>query len=105
MFKNNLSKNRFRELYYFCLQYQEWDKEIQNCSDKERRAVLQENRQLIEETALGVGGDLAPWLLEGVTNKHATYPWLCNKMDMPCGRTLFYDLRRKFYHQLSRLRK
>ena len=102
--KYGISGNRFKELYYWCLQYNEWKDELRyktdtvksieitdmpmahNGSDATqelaiRRAQLSENCELIEQTAL------------------ETYLEMI--MGIPCSRNTYYDRRRKFYWLLS----
>lgn len=124
--KYGLSKNRFMEVYYHCLQYIEWRSELQTMKDtvksveygKEgkgslssgsateslaiRRMELESKCEVIEQTAIEAGAELYPWILEGVTTQYATFHYLKNAKRMPCERTTYYDRRRKFYYLLSK---
>lgn len=122
--KYNINKYRFRELYYFCLQYNEWKEELKSnvhtvksiqisdmpsshgCHDQtadlaERRVALKEKCELIERTAIETDAEIYQYIIEGVTRDYATYNYL-NSKGMPCGRDVYYDRRRKFYYLLSK---
>jgi hypothetical protein len=122
--KYGISKNRFWELYYWCLQYGEWKDELKyktntvgsmeitdmptshNGGDTTqqlamRRAMMDQNCRLIEQTAIEADPDIYQYLLKAVTEEEVTYYYLKMIMDMPCGRTMYYDRRRKFYWLLS----
>ncbi|MEY8357057.1 hypothetical protein AALB39_27450 [Lachnospiraceae bacterium 54-53] len=122
--KYGISKNRFWELYYWCLQYGEWKDELKYKTDTVRsmeitdmpsghnpgdatqqlairRAMLEKNCQLIEQTAIEADQDIYQYLLKAVTNENITFWYLKKIMNMPCGRTMYYDRRKKFYWLLS----
>lgn len=124
--KYRISKNRFREVYYYCLQYNEWKDELsrelettstgtmdgmpkgkgRTSSSTEaiaiRRAELERKCRLVEQTAIEADPDLYPWLLKAVTNEGASYKWLKAREDIPCSRNTYYERRRKFYWLLSK---
>lgn len=123
--KYNISKNRFREIYYHCLQYPEWRSELAYLTDtvkaieygKEgkgsgagnatqdlaiRRAELKAKCELIEQMAIEADADIYPWLLEGVTTDYATFRYLHDAKGMPCERDMYYDRRKRFYWLMSR---
>lgn len=123
--KYGISKYRFRELYYFCMQYQEWKDELKYLTDSlgtgsgdgqprakgkisnptatlgERRAILSQNCELIEETAKEASSYIAEYIIKAVTNEGITYTYLRNVMGIPCGKNQYYTARRKFYYLLS----
>lgn len=122
--KYNISKYRFRELYYFCLQYNEWKEELksnvhtvksiqisdmpsshsyrdQTADLAERRASLQEKCELIEQTAIETDPELYQYIIEAVTCDYATYNYLSAK-GMPWSRSTYFRRRRLFYWLLSR---
>ncbi len=66
-----------------------------------KRAELRNKMLKVENAAFDAGGDIAEYLLIAVTNEDMTYEQLERK-GMPCGRTLFYDKRRKYYYLLSK---
>lgn len=123
--KYNISKYRFRELYYFCLQYHEWQDELKyntdtvgaicydglphgsNISDQTgnlgaRRAELARRCEIIEQTAVEADPEIYQYILRAVTDEHITYKYLKTVMGIPCGKDMYYDRRRKFYWLLSR---
>ena len=122
--KYGISKNRFKELYYWCLQYSEWRDELRYKTDTVRsieitaiptahgnrdatqnlairRAQLTQNCKIIEQTAIEADPDLYQYLLKAVTDEEVTYRYLKMVMGIPCGKKMYYDRRRKFYWLLS----
>lgn len=113
-----ISKNRYRELANFCLQYREFVAEKQSCysldgkpmngmprsagvSDTtarkaERAYILGKHIELIEQTAIEAGGSLYQWFLKAVTEDMR---W--EDLMPPCGRRQFYEKRRQFFFLLS----
>ncbi len=124
--KYEISKHRFLELYHFCMQYQEWRTELECITDTVkgiantngirgggrigsatehlviRRMKLQEKCELIEQTAIEADSELYQYILEGVTAEYATYKYLKQAKNIPCGKDMYYDRRRKFYWLLSK---
>ena len=123
--KYGISGNRFKELYYWCLQYNEWKDELKyktntvrsieisdmpvahNGNDATqqlaiRRTQLARNCELIEQTALEADPDIYQYLLKAVTDENVSYRYLEMIMGIPCSRNTYYDRRRKFYWLLSR---
>ena len=126
--KYGISKYAFRTAYAYCLQYNEWKEELENKSslirspqfgeaaaagggtgDRTaeiaiRRADIAVKIFRIEETAreaVGVHDTIYPFLLDYVTTEGATFAWL-KKRGLPCERTLFYEIRRRFYWMISK---
>lgn len=123
--KYGISKNKFLELYYFCLQYSEWKDELKYKSDTVgsieisdmpahhsnadvtqqlamHRAELEKKCSIIENTAMEVDEYLGSYILKAVTDDNITYRYLKMVMGIPCGKNLYYDRRRKFYWLLSK---
>lgn len=124
--KYEISKHRFLELYHFCMQYQEWRDELMLLRDTVngmtntdgirgsgeagsaterlviRRLKLREKCELIEQTAIEADPELYQYIIEGVTAEYATYKYLRQVEEIPCGRKMYYDRRRKFYWLLSK---
>jgi hypothetical protein len=113
------------ELYHHCLQYNEWKDELKYKCDTlnsvqitdmpiyhtnsdmtqslaMRRTFLTEKCNVIEETAKEADEILYKYILKAVTNKGITYAYLKTVMDIPCGKDMYYDRRRKFYWLLSK---
>lgn len=122
--KYQISKRRFCELYNFCLQYNEWMDELKYKTDTVggleitdmprgygnsdptqalavRRAELQRKCNLIRQTATEADSEIFPYILKAVTNEGISYNYLREFMDIPCGKDLYYDRRRKFFWLLS----
>lgn len=121
--KYNISKYRFKELYYFCLQYNEWVKEIREnrmLSNVEvgagkgttvgkptensavRNALIASRVELIEQTAIEAAPDIYQYILLAVTNEGYTFNYLKMMKGLPCGKNKFYQRRRNFYYLLSK---
>lgn len=123
--KYGISKHRFRELYYWCLQYNEWKDELKYKTDTVkaveahdmpmgsacignptealamRRARLEENCHIIEQTAIETDPDLYQYILKAVTDEDVTYRYLSLIMGIPCSHNTYYERRRKFYWILN----
>lgn len=122
--KYKISKHRFAELYHFCLQYPEWKLELKYRTDTVesagymggadrqsdenpteslaiRRMILEEKCKLIEDTVREAEEGIYTWLLKAVTNEDITFVYLKQMMEIPCGKDLYYDRRRRFYYLLS----
>lgn len=123
--KYEINKHRFYELYHFCMQYNDWKTELKNINSTvksprlsgggtshggedqtlklaNRRMLLQEKCEAIEQSAIEADADLYPYILIGVTNEYATYKYLKTVEHIPCGKDMYYDRRRKFYYLLSK---
>ncbi|MCI8793326.1 MAG: hypothetical protein HFG38_11140 [Eubacterium sp.] len=120
-----LSKNRYKELYYFCQQYSEW-KDMLKCSNHtvksvvlsgmpgshsfkdqtselaEKRVGWQEKIDLVEATAEEADPILKNFIIKAVTNDGVTYTYLSQRMEIPCGKNMYYEKRRKFYWLLDK---
>lgn len=122
--KYNITKHRFAELYHFCMQYPEWKDELNyktdninsidisdmpvnhnNVSNVEklalRRLQLESKCKIIEQTAIEADPELYQYILKAVTNEGISYNYLKMIMNIPCGKNVWYDRRRKFYYLLS----
>lgn len=123
--KYGISKHRFKELYYWCLQYNEWKDELKYKTDTVktieatdmpfsrgdidnptqslamRRTLLENNCQIIEQTAIETDPDLYQYILKAVTAEGITYRYLKLIMGIPCSHNTYYDKRRRFYWLLS----
>lgn len=123
-----ISKHRHYELKHFCLQYSEWKKTYlylenssveasqieklpsgNNVGDPTANLALQklyylERINLIEETARKADKYLWKYILKAVT-EGLSYTCLKFKMEIPCGRDMFYDRYRRFFWLLSKSRE
>ena len=99
--KYNISKYRYMELIYFCLQYNEWKKMIEDENIILCEIELKYKCKLIEQTAIEADAELYPYILKAVTNEGVSYNYLKMVYNIPCGKDVYYDRRRKFYCLLS----
>lgn len=122
-----ISKHRHYELKHFCLQYPTWKKEYAACragllsapieklpssnipgNPTERvalkRAYYQDRIELIEKIAMEADRYLYKYILKAVTEE-LSYTYLRSKLDIPCGRDMYYDRYRKFFWLLSEARQ
>ena len=127
--KYYIDKHRYYELKHFCLQYKEWKKSYELCNDSIiyttningnsfgtnipsdltakyaiKKAEYAERIKIVEQAALEADEYLYEYILKAVT-EGLSYPYLKTKMDIPCGRDMYYDRYRKFFWILDRLRE
>lgn len=123
--KYDISKHRFLELYHYCMQYNEWQDELKYKQDTVRsveitdmpvshvngdataalamrREELKKKCELIEQTAIEADSDIYEYIIKGVTNDWATYPYMQSVMNIPCSRNTYYNRRKKFFWLLSK---
>lgn len=122
-----IDKHRHYELKHFCLQYPRWKKLYIYLDNKTTispklyevkgnigkvdmtariaidKAYYLEKIDLIEETAMETDSSLYPYILKGIT-EGLSYTYLKTKMNMPCGKDMYYDRYRKFFWILSNKR-
>jgi hypothetical protein len=122
-----IDKHRHYELKHFCLQYPRWKKlyiyldnkttispklyEVKGNNGKVDmtariaidKAYYLEKIDLIEETAMETDSSLYPYILKGIT-EGLSYTYLKTKMNMPCGKDMYYDRYRKFFWLLNNKR-
>lgn len=120
-----IDKHRHYELKHFCLQYPEWKKAYRSftsisssVTDRQpkgdfygdptanqaiRRARYLERIELIERIAGEADRDLHNYILKAVT-EGLSYTYLRTKLNIPCGRDLYYDRYRKFFWLLDNAR-
>lgn len=124
--KYNISNYRFRELYYFCLQYDEWQealKELRNPlkgvqysampssgvpGNPTEKAALKSSEfshkcAMIEAAASAADPEFYDFIIYAVTHENVTFKFLKSQKNMPCERDRYYNSRRKFYYFLDRL--
>lgn len=125
--KYRIDKHRHYELKHFCLQYPEWKRAYAEFDDPSmplstiervptsnlpgdptaKRAVMKthyaEKIRLIEEAAREADRYLYEYIIKAVT-ENLSYTHLKSKMDIPCGKDMYYDRYRKFFWLLSELR-
>jgi hypothetical protein len=69
-----------------------------------RRTYYAERIHLIEKTAMEADKYLYSYILRAVT-EGLSYTYLKTRLDMPCGRDMYYDRYRRFFWLLSEARK
>lgn len=102
-----ISKHAFLTAYSYCHQYREWQKAIDKSGAREDSyesdTQIKEKIWKIEDTVREAVQDypaLYPYMLEYVTEEGTTFQQMQQK-GIPCGSTLFYTLRRRFYFLMS----
>ena len=126
--KYHIDKHRYYELKHFCLQYKEWKKAYELCNDSImfttsldndpsttnipsdltakyaiRKAEYAERIKMIERAAKEADDFLYPYILKAVT-EGLSYVHLKSKLEIPCGKDMYYDRYRKFFWLLSQVR-
>ena len=126
--KYYIDKHRHYELKHFCLQYPSWKKAYADFDDTSislstienvptsnlpgdptaKRAVMKahysERINLIERIAMEADRYLYEYILKAVT-ENLSYTYLKSKLNIPCGKDMYYDRYRKFFWLLSASRK
>ena len=123
-----IDKHRHYELKHFCLQYPSWKKAYAEFDDVSlpmsmieripssnmpsdptaKRAILKnhyhERIKLVEEIAMEADRYLYKYIIKAVT-ENLSYTYLKARLEIPCGRDMYYDRYRKFFWLLSEARK
>ena len=101
-----ISEFRFRELYYYTLQYPEWEKAyLAGKKSPEELESLRRKMDEIDILCLRAEEGLAEYIRAGVIWKDMTYTTLRSEFGIPCDRNTYYKYRRKFYWLLEKERK
>lgn len=117
----NISREKYNELKYFCMQYGEKKQEIQRSKGLKaivndglprgnetgnptentavRNVMLQADLDMITDTIKEADAEIYPWLFKNIT-EGIPYEW----MDVPKGRKQFYESRRYFFYLLAQKR-
>ena len=122
-----IDKHRYYELKHFCLQYPIWKNEYAALNNTDiplsmiekipssngpsdptaKRAMMKaqysEKIELIEQVAKEADRYLYNYILKAVTEE-LSYTYLKTKLDIPCGRDMYYDRYRRFFRLLSEAR-
>lgn len=125
--KYYIDKHRHYELKHFCLQYPEWKKQYAaytnigpNLSRFEslysdgmrsdptanwatKRAYYAERINLIENIAKETDYILYKYILKAVTEE-LSYTYLKTRLNIPCGKDMYYDRYRRFFWLLNEAR-
>ena len=122
-----IDKHRYYELKHFCLQYPLWKSAYAAFDDVSislsmidglptsnlpgdptaKRAIMKayySNKiELLERTARETDPYLCNYILKAVT-EGLSYNYLKARLEIPCGRDMYYDRYRKFFWMLSESR-
>lgn len=120
-----IDKHRYYELKHFCLQYKQWKKSYAALNELGitttfldrfpqsnvpadltatyaiRKAFYSEKIKMVEKAAMEADKDLYLYILKAVT-EGLSYSYLKSKLEIPCGRDMYYDRYRKFFWLLSK---
>lgn len=118
-----ISKFRYYELKYFCMQYKDYKKELNSLikvptssitnnritqktdpvlSSVEEREYYKKRIDLILLAAGYTDVSLKSYILEGITS-NVGYNYLKTVKDIPCGKDLYYKNYHKFFYILHNL--
>ena len=125
--KYKISGYRFRELYYFCLQYEEWRAAINDIQpikgisysgvpssgvpgNRTMHAAIESAEYArkcaaVEAAARAADPELYEYIMYAVTHDNVTFNFLKNQKNIPCERDRYYNSRRKFYFHLDKILK
>lgn len=122
-----IDKHRYYELKHYCLQYPLWKTAYNDYSDASlplsmasglptsnlpsdptaKRAIMKayymEKIEMLESVAIKTDLYLHKYILKAVT-EGLSYTYLKTKMDIPCGKDMYYDRYRRFFWLLSEAR-
>ena len=125
--KYYIDKHRHYELKHFCLQYPIWKRKYKSLNNfnivsssinstpsgntpgdptgtcATMQVYYSERIELVERTAREADPYLSGYILKAVTEE-LSYTYLKSKMNIPCGRDMYYDRYRKFFWLLSAAR-
>ena len=126
--KYYISKHRHYELKHFCLQYPTWKREYAALDDPSitssaaekmpssnipgaptekyaiKKTYYSERIALIEKIAKEADEFLHKYILKAVTEE-LSFTYLKTKLNIPCGRDMYYDRYRRFFWLLSAARQ
>ena len=122
-----IDKHRHYELKHFCLQYPTWRRVYSEYDDANyplsmidhiptsnlpgdptaKRAMMKayysSKIDLIENVAVEADRYLSNYIIKAVTEGYS-YTYLKTKLEMPCGRDMYYDRYRRFFWLLDKAR-
>ena len=118
-----ISKARYYELKYFCLQFDEWKTKYLNLgnislpsiqSNKQSndisaptenvailRTLYSNKMKLVIDTAKETDSELHEYILKAVTQE-LSFTYLSTIMSIPCSKGTYYDRYRKFFWLLDK---
>ena len=106
---------REKEIYYFCLQYNDWKKRLSsiqfNGSHDEwsdptgeeavTRVMCERNMKIVEDACKMVYPEEWKLLLKGVTDQKVTWDNLKLMYDFKCGKNRYYEYKHMVYYLVS----
>lgn len=123
--KYSITKEEYLSAKYYALRYNQWLGEynalkdsvgaivsdgmphaINNISNPTerlatRRAELRAKMAVVERAAKEADPEIGKYIFIMATTPDMTFERLCAMYDVPCGRDMFYDRRRKFLYILA----
>lgn len=123
-----IGRHRHYELRHFCLQYPDWkaavveldgysspgDMRIPTGSKgyaispvetlSEARLYFLDRIKMVDQAAEEASPELGKYLLKAVTEGYS-YEHLKARLEIPCGKDLYYDIYRRFFWLLDKARK
>ncbi len=123
-----IDRHRYYELKHFCLQYPTWKEtyrmyespQISASSFEQMRssnipsdstaryatlkAQYAEKINMIEKAAKRADEELHNYILKAIT-EGLSYTYMKTKMDIPCGKDMYYDRYRRFFWILDQIRE
>lgn len=125
--KYYIDKHRHYELKHFCLQYPGWKQAYNEFDDESiplsmidwaptsnlpgdptaKRALMKtlyaEKIKLVERAAKEADKYIWHYILKAVT-EDLSYTYLKSKLEIPCGKDMYYDRYRRFFWLLNKMR-
>lgn len=119
-----IPRHRYYELKHFCLQYQAWQKILQNMtylksikidtstekdiSDPTSKLAIMETScleriKMVQTAAKETDKIFCDFILKAVT-QGLTYNVMKMKYDVPCGKDIWYEMYRRFFWILDQIR-
>lgn len=123
-----IDKHRYYELKHFCLQYHSWkqtyaaleeidissppldrigSKSTEHGDPTSKLALAKsyysERIKMVETAAKEADESLAEYILRAVTEE-LSYTYLKSRLEIPCGKDMYYDRYRRFFWLLSKAR-
>lgn len=122
-----MERHRYYELKHFCLQYPIWKKAYQGLdglskrpgdlasigttntiSDPtarcaEARLFYSQRMEMIERVATETAPELSKYIVKGVTDGFS-YDHLKARLEIPCCKDVYYELYRRFFWLLNKVR-
>lgn len=123
-----IEKHRYYELKHFCMQYEYWKNVLNSLDSMSKspkdlesffgtckhgdptakcamvRAYYLERVEMLEKIAKETDPIIGRFILIGVT-EGISYDCIKARMDIPCCKDVYYDLYRKFFWKLDKVRK